>query len=129
MIAFLSGPVLAFRKDCAIVKSGDVGYQVFLTQIALARLSGHPGQASYWIYEHIREDSHTLFGFNTLPELEGFEALLSVRGLGPKLALKALSSATFEQIVKLAKAGDVDGLCELDGIGARTAEALCEEFS
>lgn len=127
MIGYLSGTIKAIRKNYIILVTGEVGYKVFV--IPQISLSMQPGQKlSLYIYTHVREDQLALFGFSTGPELDFFEMLLGVSGVGPKLALSVMSLADMEMIKSGIINDDPSVFTKVSGIGRKTAERLIVEL-
>ena len=128
MIAFLTGKALAVHADRMVLDVGGVGYEVFLAADAIARLPGRGESVSLHIHTHVREDAIVLFGFADEAEKELFLALKTVSGIGPKLALAALSGMRIDDLCRAIAQGDIKGLTMLPGIGKRTAERICVEL-
>jgi len=128
MIAFLTGKALAVYADRMVLDVGGVGYEVFLASDAIARLPGRGEAVSLHIYTQVREDAIVLFGFPDEAEKELFLALKTVSGIGPKLALAALSGMRVNDLCQAIAQGDVKRLTMLPGIGKRTAERICVEL-
>lgn len=125
MIGFLEGTVFDVTTDNLILKVNGVGYEVMTTTQTLADAQVLIGQnLPLWIYSHVREDAFTLFGFLTKPEKEFFMQLLKVNGIGPKMALTAMSGAPMAQIQAWIEAGDAKALSGLPKIGKKTAEQI-----
>lgn len=120
MIAFLDGTVSGHEADGILLAVGGVGYRVFC-----AHETAEIGEdAKFWITEIIREDRHDLYGFLRREEQALFEQLMSVSGVGPKLALKILASGTVENIVQRIQGGDIDMLTSIGGVGKKTAQKI-----
>ena len=127
MIGYLSGTVKAVRKNYIILATDYVGYKVFvIPQISLAMEPGK--KLSLYIYTHVREDQLALFGFPTLSELEFFEMLISVSGIGPKLALSIMSLADLTIIKSGIVNQDATVFTKVSGVGRKTAERLIVEL-
>lgn len=127
MIAFLSGKILNKGKGYIILRAGDVGYKIFINSVMYVEMD--IGQASeLYIHQHVREDSVDLFGFKSLRELEMFEMLLSISGVGPKSALGILSIANVDEIRETISRGDPSLLIKVSGIGRKTAERVVLEL-
>lgn len=125
MIGFLEGTVFDVTADNFILKVGGVGYEVMATAQTLSDAQVLIGQnLPLWIYSHVREDAFSLFGFLTKPEKEFFMQLLKVNGIGPKMALTAMSGAPMPQIQSWIEAGDAKALSALPKIGKKTAEQI-----
>lgn len=120
MIAFLEGMIAGHELDGVLVSVNGVGYRVFC-----ARETAEIGEAvKFWITEIIREDRHDLYGFLRREEQALFEQLMSVSGVGPKLAQKILASGSTEHLVARIQAGDVDMLTSIGGVGKKTAQKI-----
>jgi len=128
MIASLTGRLTRKATDSLVVDVAGVGYQVF---VPLSTYYGIPAQGeevSLHIYTHVREDALTLFGFLNPAEKDAFIQLLSVSGIGPKLALAVLSSLSVEDLVCAISGSDDSRLCSIPGIGKKTAARLVLEL-
>ena len=127
MIGHLEGTVKAVRKNYLILATDYVGYKVFVTpQLSL---TSEPGKKlSLFIHTHVREDQISLFGFTTLPELEFFELLLTVSGVGPKLALSVMSLSDLNMVKSGILNEDPNVFTKVSGIGRKTAERLIVEL-
>lgn len=128
MIASLTGLLARKAPDYLVVDVSGVGYQV---SVPLSTYYGLPEQGetvSLTIHTHLREESLSLFGFLSLAEKEAFLQLLSVSGIGPKLALTVLSSLTVDDLVCAVRAADDSRLCSIPGIGKKTAGRLILEL-
>ena len=104
-----------------------VGYRVTVSPRTLAELAPDT-DAFVYVHHHLREDAQTLYGFTTRDERATFEALLGAHGVGPALALAALSVHTPEQLRAAVRAGDLDALCLVPGVGKKTAARLLLEL-
>ena len=127
MISYLKGKILAKGQGYVILEAHDVGYKIFLSPPAFSEIAaGEP--VEFYTHQHVREDSLDLFGFKTLEELEFFELLLSVSGIGPKSALGVLSIASPKEIKETISHGDPHLLTKVSGIGKKTAERVVLEL-
>lgn len=127
MISYLKGEILNKGTNYVIIRVGDIGYKVFVNPIFYADLD--IGQEiEVYAHQHVREDALDLFGFKSLEELELFELLLSVSGVGPKSALGVLAIASPEDIKESIARGDSTLLTKVSGIGRRTAERVVMEL-
>lgn len=106
---------------------GGVGYRVTVSPRTLATLAPDTDTFLY-IHHHLREDAQTLYGFVGRDERVTFEALIGAHGVGPALALATLSVHTPEQLRVAVRAGDLDALCLVPGVGKRTAARLLLEL-
>lgn len=123
MIALLEGIVTERIGDIIVVDCGGVGYGVWVTVEDFGRLP-EGAAARLYIYEHIREQSHDLYGFVDKQTKELFELLLTVNGVGPKMALAVLSVAPGTEVRKAIASGDMALLKAASGVGKRVAERI-----
>lgn len=127
MISYLSGNILVKGKNFIIINVGQVGYQVFISPLFFSELNAGQ-ELEVYTYQHIREDALDLYGFRSLEELEMFELLLSISGIGPKSALGAMSIASVSDLKKTIAHGDPSLLTKVSGIGKKTAERVVLEL-
>jgi Holliday junction DNA helicase RuvA len=123
MIATLTGIVADKTLDTVVLDVHGVGYGLFVTSEDSGQLASGE-QAKVYVYEHIREVSHDLFGFLTLDTKKLFEQLLSVNGVGPKMAISVLSIGSAGDVRKAIAGGDVKFIQRASGVGKRVAERL-----
>ncbi len=127
MIATLSGQVIEKIADLVVLDVAGVGYGLLLPVDDAGHLAVGV-TARVYIYEHIREQAHDLFGFTALSTKQLFEQLLEVSGVGPRMALNVLSIGS-EQAVRTALAsGDTKFIQQANGVGKRVAERLVVEL-
>ncbi len=127
MFAYLRGQVLAKSSNYLILEVNNVGYQIFAGESLLATVKA--GEArEFYLSHQVREDASDLYGFRNLAELELFELLLSVSGVGPKSALGVLAIATADDIREAIIRGDAALLTKVAGIGKKTAERVVLEL-
>lgn len=123
MIAVLEGRVAEKNGEMVIIDCAGVGYGALVTFEDFGAL--HSGErAKLYIYESIRENAHDLFGFRTKESKNLFEQLLSVKGIGPKMALAILSVASLSRVRQAIAAGDIKFLSQSKGVGKRAAERV-----
>lgn len=128
MIAHLTGNILNFSNDSLILDVNGVGYEVFVSVTNLERLKSSTVPVSLLIYTAVREDNLSLFGFLTSQEKQIFLKLISVSGIGPKLALSILSKISTEDLIRAIFQKDLLTLTSISGIGKKTAERLVVEL-
>ena len=128
MIAHLRGRLIAKHPNQAIVETGGVGYDVVITVPTFSELGGAGSEVALHIHTHVREDAIALFGFLHAEEKQLFEKLLSVSGIGPKLAVTILSGMAAADMVGAIKGNDVAKLTKIPGIGRKTAERMVLEL-
>jgi holliday junction DNA helicase RuvA len=127
MISFLKGTIHSKGQNYAILRIGDVGYQIFVGVTLYAELEIGT-TAEIYTHQYVREDALDLFGFRSMEELEMFELLLSISGIGPKSALGVLSVASVREIKESIAHGDSGLLTKVSGIGKKTAERVILEL-
>ncbi len=128
MIACLKGILLHKSTDRLIIDVNGVGYDVAFCKSGLAKLPELGSDVFLYIYTNVREDAIALYGFIDEAEKELFVVLLSVSGVGPKLALNLLSAAQPAVIARAILEDDLHTLVKLPGVGKKTAERLCLEL-
>lgn len=128
MIGRLSGIVLEKRPDRALVDAAGVGYELHVPLGTYASLPGVGERASLHVHTHVREDAFLLFGFATAEEKALFERLITVAGIGPKLALSVLSGLPVPELVRAIATQDVKRLSSIPGVGKKLAERLGVEL-
>ncbi len=111
----------------AIIDVVGVGYRVTMTADTLSRLP-HDEDIQLHIHHHIREADQKLYGFPTKSERVAFEGLLSAHGVGPALALAVLATHPVDQLARILAEDDLDALCEVPGVGKKTAQRLLVEL-
>jgi len=128
MIALLRGLLLEKHPNQAIVDAGGVGYDVTIPVSTFTHLPETGTEVRLRIHTHVREDALSLYGFLTQDEKSLFEKLLSVSGIGPKLAITILSGLAAPDLIHSIRAGDVAKLVRIPGIGKKTAERMVLEL-
>lgn len=128
MIAHLRGIVLSKDSDRVLVDVGGVGYAVTVSTSTALEIPPETTEASLFIYTHVREDQLTLFGFLSPREKKLFEQLITVNGVGPKLAMTVLSGGTVGKIIDSILRGDIPFLKATPGIGQKVAERIVMEL-
>lgn len=123
MIATLTGTVAEKIADIVVLDVGGVGYGLLVTNEDYGNLSAGT-TAKLYVYEHIREQAHDLFGFLTLDTKALFEQLLGVNGVGPKMALNVLSIGTANEVRTAIAGGDTKFIQGAQGVGKRVAERI-----
>ncbi|NJP05649.1 MAG: Holliday junction branch migration protein RuvA [Chloroflexaceae bacterium] len=128
MIASLRGTLLALGLDYAVVETAGVGFLVYVPGPVRGSL-GSPGES---VFLHtlliVREDSLTLYGFATVEQRTTFEKVLTVSGIGPRIALQVVSAFTYDELRLTIAQNDTTRLARVPGIGKKTAERLVLEL-
>ncbi len=128
MIAHLRGKLLAKHPNQAIVETGGVGYDVTISVPTFSDLPGIGGEVALYIHTHVREDALALYGFLRSSEKVLFEKLITVSGIGPKLAITILSGMAADEMVNAIRGNDIARLTRIPGIGKKTAERMVLEL-
>ncbi|HEX7963324.1 MAG TPA: Holliday junction branch migration protein RuvA [Candidatus Saccharimonadales bacterium] len=127
MIATLTGVVAEKTIDAVVLDVSGVGYGVLVASEDYGRL-GAGDLAKLYIYEHIRENAHDLYGFLRTENKELFELLLGVTGVGPKMALSVLSTGSTAEVRQAIAGGDLKFIQRASGVGKRVAERIVVEL-
>lgn len=127
MIGFLKGKILSIKPTQVLIDVSGVGYMVNTSVNTFDKISTKE-EAELFIHTHVREDALSLFGFASEIEKEMFELLISVSGIGPKLALSVLSGIQVEDLRAAISRGDLNRIVAVPGIGKKTAERLVVEL-
>jgi holliday junction DNA helicase RuvA len=128
MIASLHGKILARTDDSLIINVAGIGYRVRVPTGTMANLGAVGSDAQLYTHLHVREDDLSLYGFANEDELQLFETLLTVSGIGPKVALGVLSKASPGTIRYAIAQGNAEALTKIPGIGKKTAQRLVLEL-
>ena len=128
MIASLSGFLASRSEKSVIVEVGGIGYRVNLTQDGMLKLPDIGRPILFFTHQHVREDALELYGFFHPSELELFEMLISISGIGPRSALSILGVGGLDQLRRAIAAGDVGYLTKVSGVGRKTAEKIVLEL-
>ena len=128
MISFLHGTLIEKTPSVATLDVGGVGYEVFISLSTYDRLPATGSVCRLLTYHHVREDAQILFGFMQAEEKSMFERLIGVNGIGPKLALSALSGLTVAELSSAIANNDVKRISSVHGIGKKTAERIVIEL-
>ena len=128
MIATLEGTLEYRGSDSVVIAVGGVGFQVSVPGSTLAQLGTVSDRISLHIHLHLREDNISLYGFASYEELGLFKNLISVSGIGPKVALALLSFLNADQMVVAITTGNVDVISQVPGVGRKMASRLVVEL-
>lgn len=124
MIGFLTGSVATKLADGCFLEVNGVGYRLSCSATTLRTLPPEGTETRLWTHLHVREDALALFGFATEGEQMMFEGLLSVSGVGPKVALQVCSALAPDSFRRVLVTGDVGALSSVPGIGKKTAQRI-----
>lgn len=128
MIGSLRGKVLERNSNgAALIEVAGIGYLVHVTPRTLAELEP-TSSAFMYVYEHLREDAHTLYAFLERDERDSFETLIATHGVGPAMAMAILAIHSPRSLVDIVATGDLASLTLVSGVGRKTAERLLVEL-
>ena len=128
MIGHLRGILLEKHPSNVVVEAAGVGYEVFIPVSTYTRLPDVGAEVKLRIHTHVREDAFLLYGFASLEERTIFEKLITVSGIGAKVALGVLSGIAPGDLLSALGSGDVAMLTRIPGIGKKTAERMIVEL-
>lgn len=128
MIGSLRGKIILKTEKYLIVETGGIGYKINVSPDTLSKTKKLNDDIFLWIHTHVREDAFDLYGFLNQEELEFFEMLINVSGIGPKGALSILGITSIETLRKAISIGDTSYLTKISGIGRKTAEKIVIEL-
>jgi Holliday junction DNA helicase RuvA len=128
MIAHLRGKLLAKHPNQVVVETGGVGYEVTISVPTFSELPANGSEVALHIHTHVREDVIALYGFLRTAEKQLFEKLMTVSGIGAKLAITILSGMAADEMAAAIRGNDVARLTRIPGIGKKTAERMVLEL-
>ena len=128
MITFLNGILVEKQPTRMVLDVGGVGYEVFIPLSSFDRLPATGAEVRILTVDHVREDAHLLYGFMTEAERALFHLLTGVSGIGPKLALSALSGLSVRDLKAAVVEGNVKRISSVSGIGPKMAERIVVEL-
>ncbi len=128
MIAHLKGTILEKHPNQVIVDVGGVGYDVTIPVSAYSSLPETGSVVQLFIHTQVREDVLALYGFISARDKALFEKLITVSGIGPKLAITALSGLSSEDLASAIRSGSLEQLVRIPGVGKKTAERMVLEL-
>jgi len=128
MIAHLRGKLISKHPNQAVVEAGGVGYEVNISIPTFSAMPALGAEVALHVHTHVREDALSLFGFLRSEEKQLFEKLISVSGIGPRLAITILSGMPADAMVAAIRGNDVAALTRIPGIGKKTAERMVLEL-
>jgi Holliday junction DNA helicase RuvA len=122
MIAYLKGKILEKTLTYVVVENGGIGYKVFSTPDVLGK--SIYSEVALWTYHKVAQDDQALFGLPSFSDLQFFELLITVSGVGPKMALAILSAGQIDSIKQAIANQDAAIFTRISGIGSKTAERI-----
>ena len=127
MISYIKGEIIALGTSYLIVNTGNIGYRVYVSNQILSGIHLNE-DVQFYTHQQLKEDSSDLYGFINLSELDFFEKLISISGIGPKTALGVMNGADVSTIQSAIMKGDPSLLTKVSGIGKKTAERIVLEL-
>ncbi|MCM1367810.1 MAG: Holliday junction branch migration protein RuvA [Roseburia sp.] len=127
MFDYISGKVASVGENRVVIDCGGVGFLLYASSYTCADCS-RKSEVRLPVYLAVREDALELYGFGSESERELFLLLISVSGVGPKLAIAILGGMTADRLARAVASGDVAALCALKGVGKKTAERIALEL-
>ena len=128
MIAFVSGILEMKLNNYIVIDVGGIGYKVFMSESAIDSLGELGKNVKVYTHQHVREDDISLYGFLTMEELNMFELLISVSGVGAKSALSILANIEPSSFALAVISNDTSKLVKIPGVGAKTAARIVLEL-
>lgn len=128
MITYLVGTLEHIGENTLVIEVYGVGYEVFCSSRTLSELNGTHEKVKIYIYEHIKEDSHDLYGFYYIEDRELFRKLISVSGIGPKGGMQVFNTYSSQEVIEIILNQDSKALSKVSGIGPKTAQRIILEL-
>ncbi|MAS98608.1 MAG: Holliday junction branch migration protein RuvA [Kiritimatiellaceae bacterium] len=128
MIAFLEGSLEVKELARIVINCGGVGYEVIIPLSSFERIPEQNKTCRLLIHHHITEADQKLYGFASESEREMFTSLITINGVGPKIAIAALSGLPVSEMRRAITTGDIKTLCSISGIGKKSAERIIVEL-
>lgn len=128
MIAHLRGKLISRHPNLVILETAGVGYQVTVSVPTFSQLPSLGSEVALHVHTHVREDQLALYGFIRPEEKQLFEKLITVSGIGPKLAITVLSGMPADEMINAIRGNDLARLTKIPGVGRKTAERMVLEL-
>lgn len=128
MIARISGTLIFKSADHVIVDANGMGYRIFVPLTTFYELPEVSQSVTLYIHTHVRQDAISLFGFYSNEEKDIFQLMISVTGIGPRLAINILSGISAEALVRAVSQGNLSRIVGIPGVGRKTAERMILEL-
>jgi Holliday junction DNA helicase RuvA len=128
MIAYVRGTIFSKNPQSVVVDIHGIGYQIFIPLSTFYQLPDETKTVSLYVYTHVRQDILQLFGFQTEMEKQVFLLLISVSGIGPKVALNILSGMGFEELLSAIVREDSEKISSIPGVGKKTSQRIILEL-
>ena len=128
MIRYIKGTLEMIEEDAVILDNQGIGYRILVSPAMMDRLPMMGGEMKLYTYLNVREDAMQLFGFGNVDELEIFQMLITVSGIGPKAGLSILGTLSADDIRFAVLADDAAAIAKAPGVGAKTAKKVIVEL-
>jgi Holliday junction DNA helicase RuvA len=128
MLAYISGSLEIIRENCIVIDCSGIGYQIFTSGRCIDLLPPIHSKVKLYTHLHIREDDVSLYGFSTEEELDIFELLIGISGIGPKAALAILTALSVKELHLAVVSGDAKAITKANGVGAKGAQRIIIEL-
>ncbi|NCA67954.1 MAG: Holliday junction branch migration protein RuvA, partial [Clostridia bacterium] len=128
MYAYISGKLVSIGENCAVLDNGGIGYNITISGNTLTELPKLGNEVKLFIFQHVKEDGISLYGFLNEAEKQMFLRLITISGVGPKMAIGILSGASIKTLSRSILSGDTSTLSKIKGIGKKTAERIILEL-
>ena len=128
MIALINGKIAAKGISNVVVDIQGVGYRIFIPLTTFYELPEEGQQVTLHVHTHVKQDAINLFGFYTMQERDLFQLMISVSGIGPRIAMNILSGITAHELLKAISSGDLGKLTSVPGVGRKMAERMILEL-
>lgn len=128
MITYLKGKIVEIEENRLVLETYGIGYEIFCCVGQMKAMQNKEEVVKIYIYEHIKEDGHDLYGFQNKEERELFKKLISVSGIGPKGGMQMLNMYTSQEIISIILEQDSKALSKVSGIGPKTAQRIILEL-
>ena len=128
MYAYISGKLVDMQEGAVVVDNQGIGYELFVSNTTLSQLPPVGHSVRLFVYQIVKEDELSLYGFYSSAEKQMFTKLISVSGVGPKLAQAVLSGMSVNALSSAILTGDVKSMAKVKGVGKKTAERIVLEL-
>lgn len=128
MIGYIKGKIEGILSDGVLLENNGIGYHIYTSGMVLNNISGLHEEIKLFTYLHVREDELSLFGFPTTEELDTFQLLLGVNGIGPKAALAILTVLSVRDLAFAIMSNDTKAITKANGVGAKGAGRVIMEL-
>ncbi|WP_053957008.1 Holliday junction branch migration protein RuvA [Inediibacterium massiliense] len=128
MLEYIKGDLVGIKEDYIVLDHNDMGYKIFTTSSSIVEFEKIHEKIIIYTQLIVREDDISIFGFSNQDELKIFRLLITVNGIGPKVALGILSSINYKSLVGVIISEDMNTLIKAQGVGKKTAQRIILEL-